>query len=140
MHRQGAAQQGTTQQGAGTLPQEYRQPLHSVSQAIQVCGWCADQCIRAADPNMVECIQYCEDVVELGEALLAIAPRSSPYTADLVRAFERAARACAQECGQHGHAHCQECASVLPQAAQSVRQLSGGEGQMPQGGQQMQQW
>jgi hypothetical protein len=90
---------------------------------------------------MVECIQLCEDVVELGEALLAIAPRSSPYTADLAQAFERAAQQCAQECGKHAHAHCQECAAVLPQAAQSVQQLSGsGSQQMQQRGQQMQQW
>jgi phosphoserine phosphatase len=73
---------------------------------------------------MIECIRMCEDVVELGEALLALTPRSSRFTADLARTFSQAAQACAQECGAHSHSHCQECASLLPQAAQSVQQLS----------------
>jgi hypothetical protein len=50
---------------------------------------------------MIECIRMCEDIVEVGEALLAVAPRSSRCTADLARTFARVARACARECGQH---------------------------------------
>jgi len=112
------------QQGGGQLPQEYRQSLQSISQAIQVCGWCADQCIKSGNQNMIECIRMCEDVVEVGEALLAIAPRSSQFTGDLARTFQQAAQTCAQECSRHQDSHCQECASVLPQAAQSAQQLS----------------
>jgi len=126
MSQSGGGQMSQTQD-AGQLPQQYRQPLSQVAQAIQVCGWCADQCIQLANPNMVECIRLCEDVIEIGETLLAVAPRNSRYTADIVQAFERAAQACAQECGQHSHSHCQECASVLPQTVQSVQQLSGGQ-------------
>jgi hypothetical protein len=66
----------------------------------------------------------CEDVVELGETLLAIAPRSSNVTGAVAQTFTQAAQACARECGQHSDAHCQECASVLQQATQSVQQLS----------------
>jgi len=140
------AQQGyqgqSQQQDAGRLPQQYRQSLSGVAQAIEVCGWCADKCIEEANPNMVECIKLCEDVVEIGETLLAVAPRSSRFTSDLVQTFERAAQACAQECGQHAHSHCQECAAVLPQATQMARQLSGQSGGMSQqqGGQQTQQF
>ncbi|MDS0261302.1 four-helix bundle copper-binding protein [Haloarcula sp. S1CR25-12] len=140
------AQQGyqsqSQQQDAGQLPQQYRQSLSGVAQAIEVCGWCADKCIEEANPNMVECIKLCEDVVEIGETLLAVAPRSSRFTSDLVQTFERAAQACAQECGQHAHSHCQECAAVLPQASQMARQLSGQSRGMSQqqGGQQTQQF
>jgi len=136
---QSVGQSGGTRQDAGTLPQQHRQVLDIVAQSVAVCGWCADQCIKSADPNMIECIRMCEDVVELGEALLAVAPRSSWYTSDLARTFAQAAQACAQECGQHSQSHCQECASILPQAAQSAQQLSmqGQGGQ--QGGQQFSQ-
>ena len=125
------------QQDAGRLPQQYRQSLDAVAQAVEVCGWCADKCVEEANPNMIECIKLCEDVVEIGETVLALGPRSSRFTAELVQTFERAAQACAQECGQHSHSHCQECAAVLPQAAQIARQLSaqGGSSQQFGGGQ-----
>jgi len=132
---------GVQRQDAGQLPQQYRQGLDAVAQAIEVCGWCADKCIEEANPNMVECIKLCEDVVEIGETVLALGPRSSRFTAELVQTFERAAQACAQECGQHSHSHCQECAAVLPQAARITRQLSGQGGATQQmGGGQTQQF
>ena len=128
---------GMQSQDAGQLPQQYRQSLDAVAQAVEVCGWCADKCVEEANPNMIECIKLCEDVVEIGETVLALGPRSSRFTAELVQTFERAAQACAQECGQHSHSHCQECATVLPQAAQIARQLSaqGGSSQQFGGGQ-----
>jgi len=114
--------QGAVQQG-GRLPQQRRDALHSVAQAVQVCGWCADQCIQEANPSMIECIRLCEDVVELGETLLALAPRSSRSTGQVVQVFQQAAEACRQECGRHQAAHCQECASVLQDAAVACQQL-----------------
>ncbi len=122
-------------QSGGTLPQQTRSALHEVAHAVQVCGWCADQCIQTADPNMIECIRLCEDVVELGETVLATAPRSSRYTAQIVQAFQQAAQECAQECGHHQASHCQECASVLPQTISATQQLAT-QGQQV-GGQQM---
>ncbi len=132
------AQQPAMQSG-GTLPQQTRTALHEVAQAVQVCGWCADQCIQDADPNMIECIRLCEDVVELGETVLATAPRSSRYTTQIVQAFQQAAQECAQECGHHQASHCQECASVLPQAVSATQQLTQGQqmGGQQAGGQQM---
>jgi hypothetical protein len=121
----GTGAQSPSTGASGRLPQQFRQSLDAVSQAVQVCGWCADQCITTADPSMIECIRTCEDVVELGETLLAITPRSSPFTPTVAQTFVQAAQACAQECGQHGASHCQECASVLEQTIPSVQQLSG---------------
>jgi len=133
---------GVQTQDAGRLPQQYRQSLDAVAQAIQVCGWCADKCIESSNPNMDECIKLCEDVVEIGETLLALAPRTSRFTAELAQTFERAAQACAQECSMHSDSHCQECATVLPQTTQTVRQLSaqGGAGQQVASGQASQQF
>lgn len=113
---------------------EQRAAVDNVARAIQVCGWCADQCIQTADATMIECIRLCHDVAELGETVLSLAPRNSRYLQPVLRAFEQAAQACAQECGQHSHAHCQECAQVLPQAAQAVQQFQAGLGQQRQTG------
>lgn len=121
--------QGTGQQMGGRLPTQQRDAVSDISQAIAVCGWCADQCIQEANPNMIECIRLCEDVVELGEALLALAPRNSRYSHSVAQTFRQAAQACAQECGHHQHDHCQECAQVLPQVANSTQQLLQSPGQ-----------
>lgn len=74
---------------------------------------------------MIECIRLCEDVVELGETVLATVPRSSRYADEIVQTFQRAAQACAQECGQHQHAHCQDCAAVLSETLTATDQLIG---------------
>ncbi|WP_135366496.1 four-helix bundle copper-binding protein [Halosimplex halophilum] len=122
---QSTGMQSGGMQTGGTLPQQYRTSLASVAEAVQVCGWCADQCIQEADPMMTECIRLCEDVVELGEAVLATVPRNSRFAGELVETFQRAAQACAQECSQHQHSHCQECASVLGETLTATEQLTG---------------
>jgi len=111
------------QQMQGRLSAQQRSALTNVTQAIEVCEWCADQCVQEADPSMIECIRLCEDVAELGETVLALAPRNSRYTQPIVQAFQQALQACAQECGRHQHAHCQECAQVLSQVSRATQQL-----------------
>jgi hypothetical protein len=141
----GGQQMGGQQTGGGTnmalqdveTPQQ-RQAIESITRAMQVCGWCAEQCIQKADPMMIGCIRSCEDVIELGETALALTPRQSQFAPSTLQTFAQAAEACAQECGQHRDAHCRECAQVLPQAAQAARQLSGEIGQQSQQMQQQQ--
>lgn len=114
---------------------EQREAVHAIARAIQVCEWCADQCIQEADPNMVECIRLCEDVSELGESALTLVPRQSRFAGQQLDAFLQAAQACAAECGRHSHGHCQECAQVLQGTTQSVGSyLSILHGQGDQGG------
>lgn len=104
-------------------PQE-RAAVDALVRAIEVCEFCAEQCIQLGDPNMTECIRLCEDVSELGEVALTLIPRNSRYTQDILRTFEQAAQACAQECGRHMHSHCQECATVLGQTLDTIKQFS----------------
>lgn len=116
------AQMGQRLQDVET-PQQ-RTMVNEITWAIQTCEWCAHQCIQLGDPNMAECIRLCEDVSELGETALTLIPRNSRHTQQLLQFFQQVLHACAQECGQHQHAHCQECAQVLPQAAQSIQQYA----------------
>lgn len=109
-------------------PQQ-RAAVEDITRAIQVCGWCADQCIQEADPNMIECIRLCEDVTELGETVLALLPRNSRYADSILQTFQQALQECGQECGRHQHGHCQECAEVLGWTSESVQQLLGSYGQ-----------
>lgn len=130
---QGGGQQWSGQGGGGQfqgrLSQQQRSALMQVAEAVEVCGWCADRCIQHADPNMIECIRLCEDVVELGETTLALLPRNSRHGQSVLQTFQQAAQACAQECGRHEHAHCQECARVLQQVASATQQLTQSTGQ-----------
>jgi len=113
-------------------PQQ-RTALDGVQRAMAVCGWCADQCIQHGDTNMAECIRLCEDVVELGETVLALVPRNSRYAATTLQAFQQAARECAHECSYHRHAHCQECAQMLGGVTEATQSFLASFGQ--QGGQ-----
>ncbi len=125
-------QQGGQQQGGrmrGRLSPQQRGAITNVAQAIEVCGWCAERCIEEADPNMTECIRLCEDVVELGEATLALVPRNSRFGQSVAGTFQQAVQACAQECSSHPHDHCQECAQVLSQVANATQQLTQPTGQ-----------
>lgn len=136
---------GQQMQGMGMTRQEglsqtHQQALMQVTEAIEACAWCADQCIQMADPNMLQCIEYCEDVQEIGEAGHVLLARNSQHSIPALQTLQQAMQACADECRQHNHAHCQDCAQTLDQTIQAVAQLtSGGQGgaQMMGGGQQM---
>lgn len=121
--QQGMSQGMGGQQMQGRLSPQQRSALIDVARAVEVCSWCADQCIQEVNPNMVECIRLCEDVVELGEAVLALAPRNSRFSQSVVQPFQQAVQACGQECSSHQASHCQECAQVLSQVANSTQQL-----------------
>ena len=98
--------------------------ISDLTRAIQVCEWCADQCIQLGDPNMTACIRHCQDVSTLGTTALTLIPRQSRQTHQYLPQLNQALQACAQECQQHRHAHCQECAQLLPQVAQSLYQFA----------------
>lgn len=112
---------GATQQGM----LDQREVATAVARAIEVCAYCADQCIRDADPGMVECIRMCEDVTELGEAALSLVPRDSRYGQQVLGMFQEAATDCAMECSRHPAGHCQECATVLEQSVNAIQQAGG---------------
>lgn len=125
------------QSGTGTRLQDVESPqqraaLDGIARAIAVCEHCADQCIQLGDPNMTECIRLCEDVAELGETATVLLPRNSRHAWPVLGTLERAIQACRQECGQHGHAHCQECAAVLGDVQNALQQFRGSVGG-PQG-------
>jgi len=102
---------------------QHRAALDGIAQAMAVTGYCAKECVEMADQRMVECIQSCTNVMELGETSLTLVGTFSRYAPQVLRAFKEALDECAQICSQHQHASCQECATVLPQTSQQVTQL-----------------
>ena len=137
-----AGQQGNQMQGgqqSGYRLQDVQSPqeagaMNAITRAIEICEWCADQCVAEGNSDMAECIRLCEDVSEIGEVSQVLLSRKSNYSTPILQTLEQAMQACAQECGRHNRAHCQDCASVLGQSINSIRQVTGAAGQ---GGQQM---
>ncbi|SIR22774.1 hypothetical protein SAMN05421858_1906 [Haladaptatus litoreus] len=133
--QQGMGQQGMTQQGQQTtqqvgqfedqLPGEMRIALEDFEKAAKVCDWCADQCIDEG-PQMANCIRLCRDVADLGTLNAKLISRDSVFGPEVAEVFARAAEECADECRQHPHAHCQECATVLSRAVDSTYRLLDG--------------
>jgi len=123
------------------LTNEMRVALHDLVQAANVTEWCAEQCIDAG-PQMNECLRLCRDVADLAAMNVSFMTRDSAFGPDLIDVFIEAADACARECAQHAHGHCQECAEALSKAIQSSKQMlarfqGGGQQpmQQPMGGQ-----
>ena len=124
--QQGTGQQVGQQIGLtldDVLTGEMRLALEDFVETAQVCEWCADQCIAEADPMMIECIRLCRDVADLARLNLALLARDSIFGPDAAETFAMAAEACADECAQHKHAHCQECARICRQAAESTWEM-----------------
>lgn len=122
MGGQPGGQMGGYQLSRRLSPNE-RAALTSVTEAIEVCEWCADQCVQQGNPDMVECIRLCEDVSELGRTVLALLPRGSHHGQSIMQTFQQALQACANECSRHQQSHCQECSQTLQQVLHETQSL-----------------
>jgi len=117
------------------MSDEMRVALHDFGESARVCEWCADQCIDEG-PEMAECIRLCRDVADIATLNSRLLARDSVFGQQAAELFVTAAEACARECANHPHRHCQECAEVLPRAARATRKMLdsfGGGGTPPQG-------
>lgn len=135
--QQSQATPGTGRTFEESLSGQMRLALHDFVKAHNVTSWCADQCLDIG-PQMATCVRLCEDVEDVAELNVDMITRDSwngPRAAEL---FIEVAQECAQECAQHQHAHCQECAAVLTQAANSTKELLNSLSQGQQAGQQTQ--
>lgn len=119
----GAEQEPTTL--SDVLTDDMRLVLHDSVQAKNVCEWCADECIREASPEMVECVRLCRDVADLAELNATFIARGSAFGPEIAEAFAIAAEECARECSRHEHSHCRECARVLERAVDSTWSMLG---------------
>ncbi|GAB3040283.1 four-helix bundle copper-binding protein [Natronobiforma cellulositropha] len=92
-------------------------------EAAQVCEWCADACAEEGG-EMARCIRLCRDVADLTALHARFMARNSAYSDDLAAICADACEECADECANHDHAHCQECAEVLPKCVESCREMA----------------
>jgi len=111
--------EGTLEQ---SLPQVMQRALEQFERAAKTCEWCAERCIGEGSA-MAECIRLCRDTADIASINARFVARDSSYGPELAQQFVTIARACAQECAQHQHPHCQQCAQVLSEAIRATQQL-----------------
>lgn len=99
--------------------------LQDFTEVVTVCEWCADQCIDEG-PQMAECIRLCRDVADIASLNAQLLRRDSVFGPEAADLFVTVAQACAQECAQHHHRHCQACAEVLQRAVGTTQQMLAG--------------
>jgi hypothetical protein len=115
------------------LTYEMQSALEAIHRAEMACEWCAERCVDLG-PEMAACLRLCRDVADIGSLTTRSIARDSPSAPGLASEFVAAAQACAQECSQHQHRHCQACAEELSRAIGATQQMLATIGQ--QGGQQ----
>ena len=86
--------------------------------AIDSSDACADE-----GEGMAECIHLCRDVADIATHHARFMARDSDYSGQLAEVCADACEACAEECEQHDHDHCQLCAEVLPECAESCHDM-----------------
>lgn len=106
-----------------TLDAEAQECYDRCMNAVAACEWCADAC--AGDPEMATCLRRCRDVAEIATTHARAMARGSPWSAELARICAEACEECAAECAKHDVDHCQVCASVLTDCAESCRAMAG---------------
>ena len=120
-------QQGHQQQSrsadAGQLPQQYRQSLSAVAQAIEVCGWCADKCIETG-PEMAECARLCNDLADIAELNEKLIARDSINGPEVAETFLRVAQQGMPILQQYQQTpHVQETLQAVEQATETTNRL-----------------
>jgi hypothetical protein len=128
LHSGGGVQTGQQQSMEMDLPldeaisNEMSVALYDFVESAKACEWCANRCIDEG-PQMAECIRLCRDVADLAVLNVQLLARDSVFGPEAAETFISAAEACASECAQHSHRHCQECAAVLDRAIESTRSM-----------------
>jgi hypothetical protein len=93
-------------------------------EAAQASEWCATKCIEMGDEKMSRCIKLCRDVADVTILHARMMARDSTYSSDLAATCAKLCTACAEECEQHEHEHCQVCAKVLRECADSCQEMA----------------
>ncbi|MFB9865300.1 four-helix bundle copper-binding protein [Rufibacter immobilis] len=102
-----------------------RPVIDALQECILACEHCASACLQEEHVKMMaRCIQLdrdCADICRLTATLLA---RGSVHGKHLLRECIEVCEACAAECAQHDHDHCQACAEACRRCAEACRSLA----------------
>ena len=87
--------------------------LDALSRCIAACEMCATACPQEDDVQMmVPCIRLDRDCADICRLTAAFIARGSDHARHVLKECIEICRKCGEECGQHQHDHCQQCAAA----------------------------
>lgn len=106
---------------------EHAAALEALLDCAAHCRLCADACLSEDDvASMVGCIRSdldCATICSAAAEVIARPGSSGAPWRQLLEVCIAMCESCAEECGAHDHAHCQECAEACRRCAEACRAL-----------------
>ncbi|SNR59009.1 MULTISPECIES: four-helix bundle copper-binding protein [Hymenobacter] len=100
--------------------------LDALSRCIAACEMCADACLHEDHVKMmVPCIRLDRDCADICRLTAAFIARGSDHAKHVLRECIEICQKCADECGQHQHDHCQQCAAACRACVEACQQYAG---------------
>ncbi len=90
------------------------------------CHYCADQCLDEDNlQKMVKCIRTDRACAETCNATANLLSMRADNAADFVKLCKEICEKCADECEQHDHKHCKDCAEACRECAEACGNYNG---------------
>ena len=97
--------------------------LDALYNCVSHCEMCADACLGEDDIQMmVPCIRLDRDCADICRLMAAFIARNSAHAQHVIKECIEINQKCADECGQHKHEHCQQCAEACRRAVQACQE------------------
>lgn len=109
---------------AGHVNEPLAEAVRHAMDCAVTCVACADACLAEA-MDMRQCVRTCLDCADICDATMKLAMRRTGSNNAVLRSMLQTCidtcEACAAECEQHDHKHCQICAAACRQCAADCR-------------------
>jgi hypothetical protein len=103
-------------------PADYRSLLDTLARCVAACENCADACLDEEHMKMmVPCIRLDRDCADICRLTAAFIARNSPHAPHVISACIELCQKCHDECAQHQHDHCQQCAQACQECLDACR-------------------
>lgn len=92
---------------------KYQELIQTLLNCALACENCATACLQEEDVKMmVPCIRLDRDCADLCLQAARLLQRSSDIALQYLLLCEEICRKCGDECAQHEHDHCRQCAQA----------------------------
>ena len=103
-----------------------RAVLDALSRCIAACELCADACLAETDvAMMVPCIRLDRDCADICRLTAAFIARGSAHAPHVLKECIEICQKCHDECAQHEHAHCKQCAEACKACVAACKSYAG---------------
>jgi len=99
---------------------------HVLIKCITACETCATLCLQEDDVKMMaRCIQLDRDCADICMLTARFVGRNSEHKKHVMKECIEICKACAEECANHEHEHCQHCAAICKECAEACENWMG---------------